>query len=39
VLVSSIWHSASEIMLVLPVPLCACAITSRPLVIGKIARC
>ena len=39
VLVSSIWHSAREIIEVLPVPLCACAMTSRPLTMGMIARC
>ena len=26
-------------MLVLPVPDCACAITSRPPMMGRIARC
>mmetsp|Transcript_44215 Transcript_44215/g.70974 ORF Transcript_44215/g.70974 Transcript_44215/m.70974 type:complete len:203 (+) Transcript_44215:1042-1650(+) len=37
--VSSIWHSASEIIDVLPVPDCACAMTSRPEQMGMMARC
>ena len=37
--VSSCWMSATLIMLVLPVPDCACAMTSRPPVMGRIARC
>ena len=37
--VSSCWMRATLIMLVLPVPDCACAMTSRPPVMGRIARC
>jgi hypothetical protein len=36
---STIWHSDRAIMLVLPVPLCACAMTSRPERMGTTARC
>jgi hypothetical protein len=39
VLMSTIWHSVSAIMDVLPVPLCACAMTSRPDRMGTTARC
>lgn len=37
--VSTFWHTAREIMDVFPVPLCACAMTSLPFMIGTTARC
>ncbi len=33
------WRIEMEKVAVLPVPDCACAITSRPWIIGKSARC
>jgi hypothetical protein len=36
---STRWHEVTAIMLDLPVPDCACAITSRPSTIGFTARC
>lgn len=37
--VSSIWQRVMAIRLVLPVPDCACAMTSRPWTMGSTARC
>ena len=37
--VSSIWQRVMAIREVLPVPDCACAMTSRPWVMGSTARC
>lgn len=37
--VSTTWHTERPIMEVFPVPDCACAMTSRPAMIGLMARC